>query len=79
MEKYKASPLWEEIFATNLFSKDNVDTLSSEVNYKITQYNPRSHGVLFLNTIVYEMAKKFGEKLFILKEVKLLSLSLADF
>ena len=70
MEKYKSSPLWEEIFSTNLFSKDNVDGLNDEINYKIAQYNPSSHGVLFLNNILYTMAKKLDEKMFLLEKIK---------
>ncbi len=70
MEKYKTCPQWEEIFSTNLFSEDNVNSLDSKINYKIAQYDPRSHGVLFLNNIVYQMAKRFDKYLPIFEKIK---------
>ncbi len=70
MEKYKVCPQWEEIFSTNLFSEDNVNSLDSKINYKIAQYDPRSHGVLFLNNLVYQMAKKLDKYLPFVEKIK---------
>jgi hypothetical protein len=70
MEKYKACPQWEEIFSTTLFSEDNVNNFDSKINYKIAQYDPASHGILFLNNLVYGMAKKIEERLHIFEKIK---------
>jgi hypothetical protein len=57
MNKFNNSPLWKSYFNSEIFTNFNIETFKSEgANNKIAQYNPKTHSILFLKSILFKMA-----------------------
>ena len=60
MENFNNSPLWNSILAQDVFAQIDLNTFKEEgANTRITQYSSKTHGVLFLKNLLFQMANKF--------------------
>lgn len=68
---FSDSPLWEKTLKDHISRKVNVLNFKKTdgANSRISQYNPSSHGLLFLKNIIFHMASHFSKD-----EIKLLNL-----
>lgn len=72
MNKFNKSPLWESNFDSEIFTNFNIETFKNEgANNKIAQYNSKTHSILFLKNILFNMANNLDVNfLKLLKKIK---------
>lgn len=69
MKNFRKSELWDSILETNNFKKIDLHTFKDEgVNARITQYSHKTHSLLFLKSLLFQMASSFHNN-----EISLLS------
>ena len=62
MKKIADSPLWNSILKSKAFKNIPSDfELNDAANLRIAQYNPKTHSVMFLKTLIFRMANSFKE------------------
>ena len=60
MKQFNNSPLWDSILEKDCFKEVDIQTFKAEgANTRITQYNHKTHGLLFLKNILFQMANAF--------------------
>lgn len=63
MTLYDKSALWDSILDEDMFKKIDIQTFKEQgANSRITQYNHKTHGLLFLKNILFQMASTFDQK-----------------
>ncbi|MDR1031778.1 MAG: putative sugar O-methyltransferase [Holosporales bacterium] len=62
MKKIADSPLWNSILKSKAFKNIPHDfKLGNAANLRIAQYNPKTHGTMFLKMLIFWMANSFKE------------------
>lgn len=60
MKTFRKSSLWDSILKTEPFKKIDLKTFKNEnANTKITQYSYKTHGLLFLKNLIFQMTSTF--------------------
>ncbi len=60
MKQFNKSPLWDSILEKDFFKNIDINTFKEEgANTRITQYSHKTHGLLFLKNILFQMANGF--------------------
>jgi len=70
MKIFDKSSLWDSILDSDCFKKINIDQFKDEgINFRIAQYNYKTHGLLFLKNILFNMAESFGKEFLLLDRI----------
>ena len=71
MKTYDKSELWNSILESDMFQDIDLNIFKEEgANTRITQYSHKTHGILFLKNILFQMATQFQkEELLLLNKV----------
>lgn len=61
MKKFDQAPLWDSILESEIFKKIDINSFKNEgANSRITQYSSKTHGILFLKNLIFQMADTLG-------------------
>lgn len=63
MESFDKTSLWDSILSSDIFKNIDINSFKNEgANSRITQYSCKTHGILFLKNLLFQMASSFKKK-----------------